>query len=212
MHREELELREKISKTARSLFERGLTSGSSGNLSVRYQDGWLMTPTGSTFGELAPERISKLDSNGELLTGDPPTKESFLHMAIYGKRPQAGAVVHLHSLHSVAVSCLADINPEDILPPITAYYIMKIGKLPLIPYYPPGDLSLAAAVEQKATEHRAVMLANHGPVVSGKNLDDAVYAAEELEDTAKLYLLTYNKPVRYLNQEQIDELKRRFNG
>ena len=211
MDREELELRSKISKTARSLFERGLTSGSSGNLSVRFQDGWLMTPTGSTFGDLDPERISKLDHTGALIGGDPPTKEHFLHMAIYGKRPEAGAVVHLHSLHSVAVSCLADLDPEDILPPITPYYIMKIGKLPLIPYYPPGDQSLAAAVEDKAAEHRAVMLANHGPVVSGKNLDDAVYATEELEDTAKLFLLTQDKPVRYLTREQIEDLNRRFN-
>ena len=173
-------------------------------------DGWLMTPTGSTFGDLAPERISLLDNNGELLSGDPPTKESFLHMAIYRARPQAGAVVHLHSLHSVAVSCLADIDPDDILPPITAYYVMKIGRLPLIPYFPPGDLALAEAVGAKAAQHRAVMLANHGPVVSGKNLDDALYAAEELEDTARLYLLTQNRPVNYLTDGQVSELKRRF--
>ncbi len=212
MDNEERALREKISRTAKSLFDRGLTSGSSGNLSGRFGEGWLMTPTGSTFGNLAPERISLLDGNGELVSGDPPTKESFLHMAIYRKRPQAGAVVHLHSLHSVAVSCLADIDQDNILPPITAYYVMKIGKLPLIPYFPPGDLSLAGAVEEKAATHRAVMLANHGPVVSGKNLDDAVFAAEELEDTAKLYLLTHNLPVSYLTEEQITELNRRFSS
>jgi ribulose-5-phosphate 4-epimerase/fuculose-1-phosphate aldolase len=206
----ERDLREKISRTAKSLFDRGLTSGSSGNLSVRFGEGWLMTPTGSTFGDLAPERISLLDGNGDLVSGDLPTKESFLHTAIYRQRPQAGAVVHLHSLHSVAVSCLADIDPENVLPPITAYYVMKIGRLPLIPYYPPGDLDLAGAVEEKAAMHRAVMLANHGPVVSGKNLDDAVYAAEELEDTAKLYLLLHNRSVRYLTENQVTELKRRF--
>jgi ribulose-5-phosphate 4-epimerase/fuculose-1-phosphate aldolase len=206
----ERDLREKISRTAKSLFDRGLTSGSSGNLSVRFGEGWLMTPTGSTFGDLTPERISLLDSNGDLVSGDPPTKESFLHMAIYRQRPQAGAVVHLHSLHSVAVSCLADIDPENVLPPITAYYVMKIGRLPLIPYFPPGDLDLAGAVEEKAAMHRAVMLANHGPVVSGKNLDDAVYAAEELEDTAKLYLLLHNRSVRYLTENQVTELNRRF--
>ncbi len=210
MDTREHELREKISRTAKSLFERGLTSGSSGNLSVRIGDGWLMTPTGSTFGDLAPERIALLDNNGELLSGDPPTKESFLHMAIYRARPQAGAVVHLHSLHSVAVSCLADIDPDNILPPITAYYVMKIGRLPLIPYFPPGDLALAEAVGAKAVQHRAVMLANHGPVVSGKNLDDALYAAEELEDTARLYLLTQNRPVNYLTDDQVSELNRRF--
>lgn len=206
----ERELRGKISRTAKSLFDRGLTSGSSGNLSVRFGEGWLMTPTGSTFGDLAPERISLLDANGDLVSGDPPTKESFLHMAIYRQRPQAGAVVHLHSLHSVALSCLADIDPENVLPPITAYYVMKIGRLPLIPYFPPGDLDLAGAVEEKAAMHRAVMLANHGPVVSGKNLDDAVYAAEELEDTAKLYLLLHNRSVSYLTEDQVTELNRRF--
>ena len=206
----ERDLREKISRTAKSLFDRGLTSGSSGNLSVRFGEGWLMTPTGSTFGALAPERISLLDGNGDLVSGDPPTKESFLHMAIYRKRPQAGAVVHLHSLHSVAVSCLADIDPENVLPPITAYYVMKIGRLPLIPFFPPGDPDLAGAVEERAAMHRAVMLANHGPVVSGKNLDDAVYAAEELEDTAKLYLLLHNRPVRYLTEDQVTELTSRF--
>jgi len=210
MNDQEKELREKISSIAKSLFDRGLTSGSSGNLSVRCGDGWLMTPTGSTFGNLAPERISLLDSSGSLVSGDPPTKESFLHMAIYRRRPQAGAVVHLHSLHSVAVSCLADIDPDNVLPPITAYYVMKIGKLPLIPYFPPGDLGLAGAVEEKAVSHRAVMLANHGPVVSGKNLENAVYAAEELEDTARLYLLTHNRPVNYLTEDQIEELARRF--
>jgi ribulose-5-phosphate 4-epimerase/fuculose-1-phosphate aldolase len=212
MDTREKELRETISRTARSLFDRGLTSGSSGNLSVRINDGWLMTPTGSTFGDLAPERISLLGGNGELLSGDPPTKEHFLHMAIYRRRPQAGAVVHLHSLHSVAVSCLADIDVDNILPPITAYYVMKIGRLPLIPYFPPGDHGLAEAVEEKAALHRAVMLANHGPVVSGKNLEDALYAAEELEDTARLYLLTRNLPVNYLNDEQIAELEKRFSS
>lgn len=206
----ERDLRINISRTAKSLFDRGLTSGSSGNLSVRFGEGWLMTPTGSTFGDLGPERISLLDSNGDLVSGDPPTKESFLHMAIYRQRPQAGAVVHLHSLHSVAVSCLADIDPENVLPPITAYYVMKIGRLPLIPYFPPGDPDLAGAVEERAAMHRAVMLANHGPVVSGKNLDDAVYAAEELEDTAKLYLLLHNRPVRYLTEDQVTELTSRF--
>lgn len=210
MNTEETLLRQKISKIAKSLFDRGLTSGSSGNMSVRFGEGWLMTPTGSTFGDLAPERISLLDKDGNFIGGDPPTKESFLHMAVYKKRPEAGAVVHLHSIHSVAVSCLAGLNPDDILPPITAYYIMKIGKLPLIPYFPPGDLELAEAVEEKMEKHRAVMLANHGPVVAGKNLEDAVYATEELEDTARLFLLTNGKAVSYLNEEQIAALKKRF--
>lgn len=210
MDSDEKILREKISRIAKSIFDRGLTAGSSGNLSVRCKDGWLMTPTGSTFSDLDPTKISLLDSKGNLLSGDPPTKESFLHMAIYNRRRQAGAVVHLHSTHSVAVSCLAEIDPENILPPITPYHVMKIGKLPLIPYFPPGDLSLAGAVEEKADNHRAVMLANHGPVVSGKSLDDAVFAAEELEETAKLYLLLSGRKVNYLTDEQVEELIKRF--
>lgn len=210
MDSDEKILREKISRIAKSIFDRGLTAGSSGNLSVRFEDGWLMTPTGSTFRDLDPMKISLLDSKGNLLSGDPPTKESFLHMAIYRKRHQAGAVVHLHSTHSVAVSCLAEIDPENILPPITPYHVMKVGELPLIPYFPPGDLSLAKAVEEKAINHRGVMLANHGPVVSGRSLDDAVFAAEELEETAKLYLLLSGRKVKYLNDNQVEELTKRF--
>ena len=210
MDSDEKSLREKISRIAKSIFDRGLTAGSSGNLSVRFEDGWLMTPTGSTFRDLDPMKISLLDSKGNLLSGDPPTKESFLHMAIYRKRHQAGAVVHLHSTHSVAVSCLAEIDPENILPPITPYHVMKVGELPLIPYFPPGDLSLAKAVEEKAINHRGVMLANHGPVVSGRSLDDAVFAAEELEETAKLYLLLSGRKVKYLNDNQVEELTKRF--
>ena len=210
MDSDEKSLREKISRIAKSIFDRGLTAGSSGNLSVRFEDGWLMTPTGSTFRALDPMKISLLDSKGNLLSGDPPTKESFLHMAIYRKRQQAGAVVHLHSTHSVAVSCLAEIDPENILPPITPYHVMKVGELPLIPYFPPGDLSLAKAVEEKAINHRGVMLANHGPVVSGRSLDDAVFAAEELEETAKLYLLLSGRKVKYLNDNQVEELTKRF--
>lgn len=210
MNNEERELRQQISQIARSFFDRGLTGGSSGNMSVRFEDGWLMTPTGSSFGNLAPKKISRLDKNGELISGDPPTKESFLHMAIYDKRSQAGAVVHLHSPYAVMVSCLADIDPDNAIPPITPYFVMKIGKLPLIPYYPPGDRQLALEVEGRAEEYKGMLLANHGPVVSGKHLLDAVYAAEELEESARLYLSLREFPVNYLTQEQIDELNKRF--
>src|SRR6267154_907471 len=139
----EAKLREEIALLGRSMFERGLTFGSSGNLSVRIDDGWLMTPTNVSLGRLDPARIAKLDDAGRLVDGDPPTKEKFLHIAMYRERAKAKAVVHLHSTHSVAVSCLAGIDPDDVLPPITAYYVMRIGKLPLIPYHPPGDESLA---------------------------------------------------------------------
>ena len=193
---------------AKSLFDRGLTFGSSGNISVRMEDGWLMTPTGYSMGNIEPENISKLDINGNLISGDPPTKESFLHLAMYEKRPQDSAVVHLHSTHSVAVSCLDDINPKNVLPPITAYYVMRIGTLPLIPYFPPGDIKLAKVVREMASEHHAVLLANHGPVVSGKCLQDAVYATEELEETAKLFLLLHGHKTRFLNSAEEAALRK----
>ena len=202
--------RDQIVRLAKSMFERGLTFGSSGNISARVDDGWLMTPTGSTMGTLDPAKISKLDNGGEHISGDKPTKESFLHQVMYEKRPGTGAVVHLHSTHSVAVSCLSDINKKNVLPPITAYYVMKIGTLPLIPYFPPGDLDLAKAVREMASDHHALLLANHGPVVAGKSLEDAVYAMEELEETAKLFLMLKNMNTSFLDDAQINDLKSRF--
>ena len=205
----EIQQRDQIVRLAKSMFERGLTFGSSGNISARVDDGWLMTPTGSTMGTLDPAKISKLDNDGEHISGDKPTKESFLHQVMYEKRPGTGAVVHLHSTHSVAVSCLSDINKKNVLPPITAYYVMKIGTLPLIPYFPPGDLDLAKAVREMASDHHALLLANHGPVVAGKSLEDAVYAMEELEETAKLFLMLKNMNTRFLDDTQINDLKSR---
>jgi 3-dehydro-4-phosphotetronate decarboxylase len=202
--------RDKIAKLGKSIFDRGLTAGSSGNISVRVDDGWLMTPTGSSLGDLDPARISKLDNRGKHVGGDAPTKESFLHVAMYEQRPKAGAVVHLHSVHSVAVSCMSDINPANVLPPLTAYYVMRIGVLPLVPYFAPGDLDLARAVREMASNHHAVLLANHGPVVAGTSLEDAVYATEELEETAKLYLLLHGTPTRPLTAGQIEDLEKRF--
>lgn len=203
-------LRDRIAKLGKSIFDRGLTAGSSGNISMRTDDGWLMTPTGSSLGDLDPAKISKLDQNGGHVGGDAPTKESFLHIAMYEQRPKAGAVVHLHSVHSVAVSCLSTINPADVLPPLTAYYVMRVGTLPLVPYFAPGDLDLARAVREMASDHHAVLLANHGPVVAGTSLEDAVYATEELEETAKLYLLLRDLPTRPLTPDQIADLKKRF--
>ena len=202
--------RDSICRLAKSLFDRGLTIGSSGNISVRLDDGWLMTPTGSSMGNLDPNEISKLDLSGNLISGNNPTKESFLHIAMYDERPDSRAVVHLHSTHSVAVSCLADIDKKNVLPPITAYYVMKIGTLPLVPYFPPGDINLAKAVKEMASDHHAVLLANHGPVVAGKTLEDAVYAIEELEETARLFLLLKNMKTQYLNQNQGSALAKLF--
>ena len=199
--------REAICTIGASIFDRGLTAGSSGNISLRTSGGWLMTPTNASLGRLDPARLSELDRDGNLVSGDPPTKESFLHRVMYEERSGTGAVVHLHSTHSVAVSCLAEIDPADVLPPITAYYVMRVGKLPLIPYFRPGDMSLAEAVRGFAGKHHAVLLANHGPVVAGTNLDAAVNAIEELEETAKLYLLLRGAKTRFLTRGQIRELE-----
>ena len=203
----EARLREEICAIGQSIFERGLTAGSSGNISAKTEEGWLMTPTGSSLGRLDPARLSKLGHDGRLVSGDPPTKESFLHRVMYEERRATGAVVHLHSTHSVAVSCLTEVDPDDVLPPITAYYVMRVGKLPLVPYFRPGDLALAEAVRGFAGKHHAVLLANHGPVIAGSNLDDAVNAIEELEETAKLYLLLRGAETRYLTRSQVMELQ-----
>ena len=207
---QEVRLREQICELGRSLFQRGLTHGSTGNISARCADGWLLTPTGSSLGRLDPGRLSKLDWSGKLLSGEAPSKESFLHLAMYQEREGNGAVVHLHATHSVAVSVLEDLDPDDLLPPLTAYYVMRIGKLPLVPYYAPGDLGLAEAVRGYARRHHALLLANHGPIVGGSSLAAAADAVEELEATARLYLLLQDRRVRALTPEQVAEIKRRY--
>ncbi len=208
---EEARARDNLVATGKSLFDRGLTFGSTGNLSLRLDDGsWLMTPTNASLGALDPARLSKLDPEGRHVGGDAPTKEAFLHVEMYRQRCDARAVVHLHSTHSVAVSVLADIDPADVLPPITAYYVMRVGTLPLVPYYPPGDPALAGAVSALASRHHAVLLANHGPVVAGTSLEAATYATEELEETARLFLLLRGQAIRTLTPDQVAELRRRF--
>jgi ribulose-5-phosphate 4-epimerase/fuculose-1-phosphate aldolase len=207
---EESRQREALCRLGQSMFARGLTHGSTGNLSVRLADGYLMTPTGSSLGELDPARLSRLDASGGHLDGDPPTKESFLHIAMYEERPRNTAVVHLHSTWSTAVSVLADVNPEDVLPPLTAYYVMRIGSLPLVPYHAPGDMKLADAVRRLAGRHHALLLANHGPVVAGTGLSAAADAIEELEATAKLHLSLHGRACRCLTPEQVAELRQRF--
>lgn len=211
MATDESRLREDLCRLGRSMFTRGLTHGSTGNLSVRLPDGgYLMTPTGSNLGELDPARLSKLDAQGRHLDGDKPTKESFLHIAMYEERERSAAVVHLHSTFSTAVSVLDGVDPEDVLPPLTAYYVMRIGALPLVPYYAPGDMNLAQAVRGLAGKHHAVLLANHGPVVAGSSLSAAADAIEELEATAKLHLTLHGRACRCLTPEQVAELKARF--
>jgi len=203
-------LREEIATLGRSIFERGLTHGSTGNISAKLDDGWLLTPTGSNLGRLDPARISKLDWSGKLLGGDAPSKESFLHLAMYQERRKNAAVVHLHSVHSVAVSVLEEVDPANVLPPLTAYYVMRIGSLPLVPYYAPGDMALADAVRGYAGKHHAVLLANHGPVVAGTSLAAAADAVEELESTAQLFLMLRGSKVRTLTPAQVADLRQRF--
>ena len=207
---EENALRERICETGASLFNRGLTAGSSGNISARLGDMWLMTPTNASLGALDPARLSKIDGEGRLVSGDPPTKEAPLHHGMYAERPQAGAIVHLHSTYSAAVSCIEGLDAANCIPPLTPYFVMKIGRLPLIPYHPPGASDLAAAVRQRACAHCAVLLANHGPVVSGASLDKATQAIEELEETAKLFLLLRGERTRVLTCEEVKDLETRF--
>ncbi len=202
--------RDALADRARSLYERGYAHGSSGNLSVRVDDGVLVTPTGSSLGRLDPARISRIAPDGRTLSGDPPSKEAFLHLAVYASRPSARAIVHLHCTCAVAVSCLVHDDPGNVLPPLTAYHVMRVGTLPLVPYYAPGDRALAAAVGALAASHRAVLLANHGPVVAGTSLDDAVDSAEELEQTARLSLLLTNRATAPLSAEQVAALDARF--
>ena len=203
-------LRERMCELGRSMFARGLTHGSTGNISARCDDGWLLTPTGSSLGKLDPARLSKLDWEGKLISGEPPSKENFLHLAMYQERARNQAVIHLHSTHSVAVSVLQELDPADVLPPLTAYYVMRIGSLPLVPYYAPGDMQLAQAVRGLAGRHHALLLANHGPVVAGTSLEAAADAVEELEATAKLYLLLQGRQVRTLTREQIADIRQRY--
>jgi len=195
---------------SKSLFDRGYSCGTSGNISARCGEHLLVTPTNSSLGSLEPDRISKLTMEGELLSGDAPSKEWVLHRGFYEKRPDCGAVVHLHSSFAVAVSCLSDVDTANCIPPITPYFVMRVGKLPLAPYYPPGDTRLADAVAELAADHSSVMMANHGPVVSAKSLKAAVGASEELEETARTFLLIKDSPYRVLTDQQIAELHERF--
>ncbi|MEM9059205.1 MAG: aldolase [Pseudomonadota bacterium] len=209
---DETRLREQICLLAKSMFDRGLTMGSSGNISVRLPDGrFIVTPTGSCFGRLEPANLSLMDAQMGHLGGDNPTKEVPLHSAFYETRPrQTGAVVHLHSCHSVALSLLPDVDPENMLPPLTAYGVMKLGKVAMLPYFMPGDPAMGEAIKGLAGKRSAVVLAHHGPVVAGKDLEAACYAMEELEETAKLTLMTRGLSPTLLTEAQIQGLVRKF--
>ena len=201
--------RQQIIKAARSIFERSLTHGSTGNLSVRTGEHILVTPTGSSLGTVEPDELSVIDLRGRHVDGPRPSKEAFLHAAILRARSTANAVVHTHSTHAAAVSCLADVDPTDVLPPLTAYYAMRIGALPLLPYFAPGDNGLEQAAELAARAHSALLLSNHGPIVAGPTRSAAMDAIEELEETAKLFLLLHGMNIRPLNSTQRNALRPR---
>lgn len=207
----ETHLREQICLLAKSMFDRGLTGGSTGNISARTPDGGLLvSPTGTSFGRLDPSRLSRFDASGDLIDGDKPTKEMPLHTAFYDTRSMAGAVVHLHSCHSVALSMMPDIDADNFLPPLTPYGIMKLGRVKLLPFFLPGDPAMGDAVRGLAGKRTAVMLANHGPVVAGKDVEAACNAIEELEDTARLAMMTRGLGPRGLTETQVRQLVTKF--
>jgi ribulose-5-phosphate 4-epimerase/fuculose-1-phosphate aldolase len=203
--------REALVQHGRSLFDRGYSGGTSGNLSVRLDSGgYLMSPTNVSLGRLDPNRLSTLDPSGRHVGGPAPTKEAWLHLAMYAARPSDAAVVHLHSTYATALSCLTDRPADDMLPAITPYVVMRVGRVACVPYARPGDQAAAETISALAIAHRALLLANHGPVVSGLSLDAAVAAAEELEETAKLFFVLGDRPYRRLDADEIDELRRVF--
>ena len=208
----ETALREEICLLAKSLFDRGLTHGSTGNISARTEDGGLLvSPTGTSFGRLDPARLSRFDAQRNLIGGDPPTKEMPLHSAFYDTRSTAGAVVHLHSCHSVALSMLPDVDEDNFLPPLTPYAIMQLGRVKLLPFFLPGDPAMGEAVRSLAGKRSAVMLAHHGPVVAGKDVQAACNAVEELEATAKLAILLRCTEAKELSDVQQRAVIAEFN-
>jgi len=208
----ENKIREDIARLSKSLFDRGFSVGSAGNISVAVDDGILMTPTNSCLGFLDPAKISKVSRDGRHLSGDKPSKEIFLHNAFYETRPETGAVVHLHSTYATALSCLSDVDPEDCIPPLTPYVVMRVGQVKLVDYVRPGDEKAGDLIRALGGKYAAVLLANHGPVVTGKDITSAVYAAEELEETAKLLVTLRGMPTRMLTDENVAELKAVFGG
>jgi 3-dehydro-4-phosphotetronate decarboxylase len=203
----ERNLRRELVLVGESLFQRGLTAGSSGNISVRLDDGgYLMTPTTSSLGRLKGDRLSRLDQHGRHIGGDQPTKEAALHRAMYQRRPGDNAIVHLHSPHATAVSCLEGLDRDDCIPALTPYHVMRVGAVPLVPYHQPGAPRIVDAIQAIAGDGRAVLLANHGPIISERTLHHAADAIEELEQTARILLLLGDRRSRPLSGAEIAEL------
>lgn len=205
----EQQLREEMLRIASSLFARGYATGSAGNLSLQLADGnLLVTPTGSNFASLNADRLAKVNPQGEWIGGDKPSKEIPFHLALYRNNPACKAVVHLHSAYATALSCLDNLNPDNAIRPFTPYLVMRMGKIPLVPYFRPGDQRIADHLAQLAAHHQGFLLANHGSVVCGASLQEAANNAEELEETAKLIFILADRPVRYLTADEIAELRR----
>lgn len=190
----EARLREEICTVGASLYSRGYTVGSAGNISARLEDGWLITPTDACLGRLDPAAIAKVGLGGDWISGDKPSKTLALHRQVYDRNPGVGGVVHTHSTHLVALTLAGVWRPDDILPPITPYQVMKVGHIPLIPYARPGAASVAEQVAQLANRVRGVMLERLGPVVWESSVSKASFALEELEETARLWLLSEPRP------------------
>lgn len=206
----EAELRQQMVDMARSMFQRGYATGGAGNLSVKLPNGhYLATPTGSSFGRLVPEELSVVDETGQHISGKRPSKEVAFHLAIYNNDPNCNAIVHLHSTYLTALSCLKNLDPSNAIKAFTPYYVMRVGELPVIPYYRPGSPHIAEDLANLAGKHRAFLLANHGPIITGTDFLDAVDNAEELEETAKLFFLLDQKPIRYLTDSEVTDLKGR---
>ncbi|WP_116134357.1 aldolase [Tropicimonas sp. IMCC34043] len=202
---------ERLCRLCASLFDRGYSVGGAGNVSVRLDDGgFLVTPTGGSLGRLTPDALSEIDAAGNPMPGPKPSKEFAFHRALFQVRPDAGAIVHLHSTYLTALSCLQDLPRDNAIRPFTPYYVMRIGYMPVIPYYRPGAPEIARDLAEAAQAHpvQAFLLASHGVVVLGRDIDDAVNNAEELEETAKLAFLLRGEKVRYLTDDDIGELRR----
>lgn len=206
----EIEQKIEMVHLARAFYERGYSVGGAGNLSVRLDENRiLVTPTGSSLGRLVPEKLSIVDIQGNWLAGDKPSKEYAFHLALYQNNPQCNAVVHLHSTYLTALSCLDGLNSNNAMRAFTPYYVMRVGKLPVIPYYRPGDVNIARELGERALSSKAFLLANHGVVVTGTSLIDAVDNTEELEETAKLFFILKEQNIRYLTNEEVKDLENR---
>lgn len=210
---EQAPTREAICRIGRSLFERGLVHSTAGNISVRLEQGYLITPTDACLGFLQADQLAWIDSQGQQQGGLRASKTLTLHQRIYAAAPQARCVLHTHSTHLVALTLQGVWTPQAILPPITPYQVMKVGRVPLLPYHRPGDPQvaeqLAGLIAQSPVPLRAVMLDRLGPMVWADSPEQAMAILEELEETARLWLLCQPQPSP-LSPEHLDELQRSF--